>query len=53
MTLYGEMHVSTIDQLPKGRQPITTRWLKEDQLEELEDHVAQELEAGQVYYVLL
>lgn len=53
MTLYGEMHVSTIDQLPKGRQPITTHWLKEDQLEELEDHVAQELEAGhQVYYVL-
>ena len=53
MTLYGEMHVSTIDEMPKGRQPITTTWVKEEALEQVYDHMESELAKGhQIYYVL-
>ncbi|WP_416354142.1 ATP-dependent DNA helicase RecG [Agrilactobacillus fermenti] len=31
ITTYGEMDVSTIDQLPSGRKPIKTYWLKNNQ----------------------
>ena len=53
MTLYGEMHVSTIDEMPKGRQPIQTQWLKEETIDDVYQHIESELAKGhQVYYVL-
>ena len=32
ITAFGESDVSIIDELPAGRKPITTRWLKPAQL---------------------
>ncbi|MGX7348775.1 ATP-dependent DNA helicase RecG [Dolosicoccus paucivorans] len=53
LTIYGQLAVSTIDELPAGRQPITTRVLKPNQIEVVYDQMRQELQKGhQVYYVL-
>lgn len=53
LTIYGQLAVSTIDELPAGRQPITTRVLKPNQIEEVYRHMHEELNKGhQVYYVL-
>ncbi|MCW6664670.1 ATP-dependent DNA helicase RecG [Aerococcaceae bacterium NML191219] len=53
MTLYGELSVSTIDERPKGRQPIQTELVEEEQIEHVYQAMARELQAGhQVYYVL-
>ena len=53
LSLYGEMSVSTIDELPNGRQPITTVLVEEEQIETVYQSMADELSAGhQIYYVL-
>ncbi|MGO3202342.1 MAG: ATP-dependent DNA helicase RecG, partial [Ruoffia tabacinasalis] len=52
-TIYGDMTVSTIDQLPKGRIPIETKLIDEDNLDFLYNKMAEELKEGhQIYYVL-
>ncbi|MGO3212758.1 MAG: helicase-related protein, partial [Ruoffia tabacinasalis] len=44
---------STIDQLPKGRIPIETKLIDEDNLDFLYNKMAEELKEGhQIYYVL-
>ncbi|MHA3225197.1 ATP-dependent DNA helicase RecG [Globicatella sulfidifaciens] len=53
MTLYGELSVSTIDELPGGRKPITTCRVEAGQIDEVYERMHIELAAGhQVYYVL-
>ena len=53
MTLYGQMAVSTIDELPKGRQPIETIYLKDREIQRCYAYMHQEIAKGhQVYYVL-
>lgn len=53
LTIYGQLAVSTIDELPAGRQPITTRVLKPNQIEAVYDQMHEELKkVHQVYYVL-
>ncbi|MGX7092658.1 ATP-dependent DNA helicase RecG [Hutsoniella sourekii] len=53
LSIYGEMSVSTIDELPSGRQPIHTCLVKEGQIETVYNQMEQELARGhQVYYVL-
>lgn len=52
-TIYGDMTVSTIDQLPKGRIPIETKLIDEDNLDFLYNKMVEELKEGhQIYYVL-
>lgn len=53
INLYGELTVSTIDELPRGRQPVTTYLVDEKHLDQVYQHMAAELAVGhQVYYVL-
>ncbi|WP_124057663.1 ATP-dependent DNA helicase RecG [Vaginisenegalia massiliensis] len=53
LSLFGELSVSTLDQLPSGRQPIQTYLVNDDQLNQVYQAMARELAAGhQVYYVL-
>lgn len=53
MTVYGEMAVSTIDELPGGRKPITTKRVNIDEIETVYSKIEEELSNGhQVYYVL-
>lgn len=52
-SIYGDLSVSTIDQLPQGRQPIVTQLVEDNQLTYLYDHMREELNKGrQIYYVL-
>lgn len=52
ITAFGEMDVSIIDQLPAGRKPITTRWVKHEQLPQVWDWVGQEVaKQAQVYVI--
>ncbi len=52
LTAYGEMDVSIIDELPAGRKPIKTSWVRKKQLKELWGFVAQQLELGSQAYVI-
>ena len=53
MSVYGELSVSTIDERPKGRQPIQTQLIAEEEIEQVYQSIRRELTKGhQVYYVL-
>lgn len=52
ITVFGEMDVSIIDELPAGRKEIETHWLKKEQLNSVLMRMAQELEAGRQAYVI-
>lgn len=52
ITAFGDMDVSIIDELPKGRQPITTRWVTHEQLSEVLKWIQTELShEAQVYFI--
>lgn len=52
-TLYADMHVSTIDELPKGRKEITTYAIQDSELNIVYQAIEAELRKGhQAYYVL-
>ena len=52
MTLYGDLDVSVIDELPPGRKPIRTMHIYDNQPEQLYRGVIREIEAGhQAYFV--
>ena len=52
ITAFGDMDVSIIDQMPAGRKPIITRWVKHEQLEIVLDWIKKELVKGaQVYFI--
>lgn len=52
ITAYGEMDVSIIDELPKGRIPIETRWIRPPQLERVLTWTEKELARGSQAYVI-
>lgn len=52
MTVYGDLDVSIIDELPPGRKPIQT-WLRfDDNRNEVYRHVWNELRAGRQIYIV-
>ena len=52
MTLYGDLSVSVIDQLPPGRKPITTRRFSSKQRDKGYQLIEQELRQGRQAYVV-
>ncbi|MFY0626424.1 MAG: ATP-dependent DNA helicase RecG [Reichenbachiella sp.] len=52
MTLYGDLDVSTIDELPKGRVPIKTSHLKDESRLKLFGFLEKEIESGQQVYIV-
>ncbi|MFV8214282.1 ATP-dependent DNA helicase RecG, partial [Streptococcus pluranimalium] len=52
ITAYGEMDVSIIDELPAGRKPVVTRWVKHEQLETVLAWLKNELAQGAQAYVI-
>ena len=52
MTVFGELEVSTIEQLPPGRRPVVTRWVAPEKLGEAYESIRQRVEQGeQAYFV--
>ena len=52
ITAFGDMDVSIIDQMPAGRKPIITRWVKHEQREVVLDWLLKELQRGAQIYVI-
>ncbi|MBP7460013.1 MAG: ATP-dependent DNA helicase RecG [Candidatus Delongbacteria bacterium] len=52
MSVYGDMDVSVLDELPTGRKSIISRWLLQHQMPEIYDFVDQQIHLGtQIYFV--
>lgn len=52
ITVFGEMDVSIIDEMPAGRKVIETYWVKHDMLERILGFVDKELSKGRQAYVI-
>ncbi|QTH48769.1 ATP-dependent DNA helicase RecG [Streptococcus sp. zg-86] len=52
ITSFGDMDVSIINQLPAGRKPIVTRWVKHEQFPVVLDWLEKELLKGAQVYVI-
>jgi ATP-dependent DNA helicase RecG len=52
MTVYGDLDVSIIDELPPGRTPIETRVFGEEGRQEVKKLIAHEVRAGRQVYVV-
>jgi ATP-dependent DNA helicase RecG len=52
MTLYGDLDVSVIDEMPKGRKPIITKLYDEKQRQQLYAGIEHELKLGRQAYVV-
>jgi ATP-dependent DNA helicase RecG len=52
LTLYGDLDVSVIDELPPGRTPIQTRMTTESHLPGVWESVRREVEAGHQAYIV-
>lgn len=52
MTLYGDLDISVIDELPPGRKPIDTKHFFEHQEQEVYRFIATQLSAGRQAYVV-
>ncbi len=52
LTLYGDLDVSVLDELPPGRTPIETRMTTEKHLPGVWDSLRREVEAGHQAYIV-
>lgn len=52
LTTYGEMDVSTINELPKGRKIIKTQWLKNKQLASAYEFIERKLNNSSQAYIV-
>ncbi len=52
LTVYGDLDISVIDELPPGRKPIITEWRTKEAREEIYYFVDEEIEKGRQVYVV-
>lgn len=52
ITAFGEMDVSIIDEMPAGRKPIQTTWVKPKQFEHTLEFIEKQLSIGSQAYVI-
>ena len=52
MTVYGDLDVSVIDQLPPGRKPVTTLLRYENRRLEVYQHISRQLRQGRQAYIV-
>jgi len=52
LTLYGDLDVSIIDEMPPGRQPVQTFWRTEEKLPAVYDFIRQRVQSGEQAYII-
>jgi ATP-dependent DNA helicase RecG len=52
LTLYGDLEISVIDEMPPGRTPIETRWTEEAQLNGVWEFLRRDIARGRQAYVV-
>ena len=52
LTVYGDLEVSVLDELPPGRTPIVTRRMPEERAAEVWDFVRKQVNAGKQAYIV-
>jgi len=52
ITLYGDLDLSILDEMPPGRQPITTRWATDEKRPQVFDFLRREIGKGRQVYIV-
>jgi len=52
LTIYGDLDITLLDEMPSGRKPIITEIVGPGQSKKMYDHIRSELEAGRQTYVI-
>ena len=52
LTLYGDLDLSVLDELPPGRTPVATHWVADDQSPKVWEFVRKQVAAGHQVYVV-
>jgi ATP-dependent DNA helicase RecG len=52
LTIYGDLDITLLDQMPSGRKPVITKVVGPGQSAEMYEHVKSELKAGRQAYVI-
>jgi len=52
LTVYGDLEVSTIDELPPGRLPVSTQWAKPNERDEAYELIREHLKEGEQTFVI-
>ncbi len=52
LSMYGDLDISLLDELPPGRHPVETRWMPSDHLREAYDFIRAQVREGRQAYVL-
>jgi ATP-dependent DNA helicase RecG len=52
LTIYGDLDVSVIDEMPPGRKPIATRHVTEDRIESVYSFLKKQVDGGRQAYVV-
>lgn len=52
ITAFGDMDVSTLREMPKGRKPVKTYWVKHDAFDRVVGFMRKEVVAGRQAYVI-
>jgi ATP-dependent DNA helicase RecG len=52
LTIYGDLELSVIDELPPGRQEVKTRWLSPEEEQSAYEFVRQQVRAGRQAFII-
>lgn len=52
LTVYGDLDISMIKEMPKGRKPIATYWVEEEKREKVYNFVREELLKGRQAFIV-
>ncbi|MCC6240660.1 MAG: ATP-dependent DNA helicase RecG [Phycisphaerales bacterium] len=53
LSYFADFEVTVLDELPPGRQPIETRWLRQGQAAQAYEFIRQQVQSGRQAYIVL